>query len=150
MKLSEFCKLVQQPNSIYADARLLSLTCYKDLQGIPHEFLVAHIRIPNEPDMWIRLERAADLSQPISWLSRMYPVSSTFKADDKAKIALDETDLLSPGGITPMEKLMFKADKISLKSFAVLLEVFANEASTYSLRKVSVLGNTGGNWAYFG
>lgn len=139
MKLSDFCKRVQQPGSIYENARVLSLTCYKDLEGIPHEFLVAHIRISNEPDMWIRLERAADLSQPVSWLSRMYPVSSTFKADDKAKIALEETDLLSPGGITPMEKMMFKADKVSLKSFAVLLEVFANEAGAYSLRKVSAL-----------
>ena len=136
MKLCDFCKRVQQPGSIYENARVLSLTCYKDLQGIPHEFLVAHVRVPNEPDMWIRLERAADLSQPISWLSRMYPVSSTFKADDKAKIAFDETDLLSPGGITPMEKMMFKADKVSLKSFAVLLDVFANEAGSYSLRKV--------------
>jgi hypothetical protein len=88
--------------------------------------------------MWIRLEWAADLAHPSSWMSRFYPVSSNFAADDKVKVVVEESDLMSSGGITPMEKLIFKVSTVSLKSLVILLEVFSTEAGGYSLRKVSV------------
>ncbi|KAG9105171.1 hypothetical protein FRC07_009545, partial [Ceratobasidium sp. 392] len=137
LKFSDFCQRVRE-DSGYANASVASLTCYKDTRGVPHEFLIAHVRTPDAPDMWIRLERAADFAHPSGWLSRLYPVSSSYAADDKVRISVDESDLISRGsGITPKEKLMFKGDRLSLRSFAVLLEIFGNEAGPYTLRKVS-------------
>ncbi|KAG8688333.1 hypothetical protein FRC08_011490 [Ceratobasidium sp. 394] len=135
LKFSGFCQRVRE-NPTYENASLASLTCYKDVEGIPHEFLIAHVRVPDAPDMWIRLERAADFTRPSSWISRLYPVSSNYAADDKVRISADESDLISrSGGISPKEKLIFKRDKLSLRSFAVLLEIFTTEAGSYTLRK---------------
>ncbi|KAG9092447.1 hypothetical protein FRC06_011918, partial [Ceratobasidium sp. 370] len=86
--------------------------------------------------MWIRLERAADFARPPGWISRLYPISSNYAADDKVGISADESDLISrSGGISPMEKLIFKRDRLSLRSFAVLLEIFGSESGSYTLRK---------------
>ncbi|KAG8743441.1 hypothetical protein FRC10_012020 [Ceratobasidium sp. 414] len=135
LKLSDFCQRVRD-NPTHANANVVSLTCYKDLKGVPHEFLVAHVRTPDAPDMWIRLERAADFAHPSSWMSRLCPISSNYAADDKVRISADESDLMSrSGGISPMEKLIFKGDKLSLRSFAVLLEIFRSESGAYTLRK---------------
>jgi hypothetical protein len=94
--------------------------------------------MPNAPDMWVRLERAADLSNKPSFMSRVRQAFSHFAPDDKAMIAAVESDLMSPTEWTiPMEKLLFQSDRLSLKCLALLLEAFVSEVGTYSLRKVS-------------
>ncbi|QRV98212.1 hypothetical protein RhiJN_26231 [Ceratobasidium sp. AG-Ba] len=135
LKLSEFCQRVQDDRS-YASAYVSSLTCYKDVTGIPHEFLVAHIRRLDMSDLWIRLERVAGFAHASGWLSRLFPVSSKYQPDDKVKITYEESGLFSQReGVTPKEKLIFNGQKLSLRSFAMLLSIFADESKVYTLRQ---------------
>ena len=71
-------------------ATIVGFTRYKEPDGLKHEFVILHARLPagvwtSELEFWIRLDRAAirDAQKDVGGSLK----SSTFPADDKVGLA---------------------------------------------------------------
>jgi len=120
-------------------ASIRSLTCYRNKEGIPHEFLVLVADSP--PGIHIRLERAADRDaahQPWS-ITRRFPklgssfsLCETYTAKDRATIADNEPDLIEKE-VEVKEKMFFRKDRLPVWKLLHLLRSFSEEAKHYTL-----------------
>jgi len=85
--LKNFCDhILHGVDPLESYATIIGLTRYKEPDGLQHEFVILHARLPSgvwtsKLEFWIRLDRAAirDARKDIGGSSR----SSTFPADDK-------------------------------------------------------------------
>lgn len=58
LSLAWFCNLIARHDTLSA-ARILSVECYSERTsiGILHRFLIFHVRRPQRPDVWLRVDR---------------------------------------------------------------------------------------------
>lgn len=58
LPLARFCDLIARHDTLFA-AEILSVECYPERTsiGVLHRFLIFHVRRPQRPDVWLRVDR---------------------------------------------------------------------------------------------
>ena len=135
MTLAELCSHALSCD-LSTTAHVVSVACYKEKQGVRHEFLIAHIQSSNSESRWLRLERAAQAEhRETGFRQRFRSSSSAYPPDDTAIIS-------SSPNLTFREAKLMECMKFSdghqptLLVFASLLALFVRESTFYTLPSV--------------
>ena len=115
---------------------VVSVACYKERQGVRHEFLVVHIQSANLESRWLRLERVAQAEfRDVGFRQRLQSSSSAYLPDDTAIIS--PTPEITFGDAKQMEYMQFsRGHQPTLLMFASLLALFMRESVFYTLPSV--------------
>ncbi|KAF8596641.1 hypothetical protein BDV93DRAFT_52083 [Ceratobasidium sp. AG-I] len=132
MTLADLCSLALSHDSS-TTTHVVSVDCYKERQGVRHEFLIVQIQSANLESRWLRLERAAQAElRKIGFRQRLQSSSSAYLPEDTAIIS--STPNLIPEDAKQMEHVEFlNGHQPTLFIFASLLALFMRESVFYTL-----------------
>ncbi|KAG8739273.1 hypothetical protein FRC10_005835, partial [Ceratobasidium sp. 414] len=125
VQIPQLCDLILE-STHPSQARIDSITCYKEPKGVHHEFLVVKVLLSSQQYKWIRLDRAA---KPRNNKIRILGYSSSLPADDTAII--NSSDNIVDGG-EEIQRLDLATQCTSLHVLANLLNIFSSEAPWYT------------------
>ncbi|KAF8596643.1 hypothetical protein BDV93DRAFT_527940 [Ceratobasidium sp. AG-I] len=132
MTLAELCSLALS-SDLSTTAHIVSIACYKERQGVRHEFLIVHIRSSNSESRWMRLERAAHAEHRETGFRQSFrSSSSSYPPDDTAIISSSPNLTFREAKL--MEHMEFSdGHQPTLLMFASLLALFMRESTFYTL-----------------
>lgn len=107
---------------------ILSLMRRKDVRGVKHEFLVMRAQEPRGRIIWIRMERAANRTQP-----GLGALVSKFPARDTARISGTEEDILNEEERSTVEAEVHFDSPPTLLHLDKLLNIVTEESVHYTL-----------------
>ncbi|KAF8320185.1 uncharacterized protein EI90DRAFT_3020544 [Cantharellus anzutake] len=128
-----------------ANARIVSVQRYGDLQGVPHRFLIMHVTRADGREFYLRLDRRRD--RQVSWLLFGVRDLGTSRAIDTAAVSgrldhlLDHTNKKSG-----VEAIMIFPAPVPLIAAAQVLYAIAAESPDYKLTKEMLLRRFGAKY----
>ncbi|KAG8693130.1 hypothetical protein FRC09_010718, partial [Ceratobasidium sp. 395] len=137
MNFEELDKYITKKSML--DTNVGSLACYRDLKGVPHEYLVLNTHDPIRA--WIRLERTgdSDTGSQANNLARwpligpsVIKLAQDYAPLDTAIVAVEEANLICKP-FKVKEKLVFQRDQLPLWRLLHLLKAFRSVVLRYNI-----------------